>query len=173
MRVERWLGWLAGASLRERQLLALAVLGLLFTLLGGFGAAGRFWVQMAAEYHLLVGEANLDLPEGQAALARAAALRPRWARPHLDLALVFYREGWFDGARREAEHAFTLAEDDVEKSRASYLAALAHEGLGEPGAALEALKLAVELDRHNARARSRLEQLQRKDASNGRPRPHR
>ncbi|MBW4699544.1 MAG: hypothetical protein KME03_16930 [Aphanocapsa lilacina HA4352-LM1] len=160
---ERAFYWLANASYRRRQWVQLLVLGAIFTLLGGFGAFARFGTQMLGEYYLLTGETAPQTLDGQRALRQAAALRPDWARPHLSLSQAFYSDDWYEGAIREANRAFELSTDPIEKSFAISIVGFSHMGAGRNAEARDALKLAVELDPNNAKAQTALEQLQQKE----------
>lgn len=72
--------------------------------------------------HLLLGRALSSLPDqlarAEGALARAAALAPRAATPHVELGRFYRRVGRLDEARASFELALTLRPDD-EKARAA------------------------------------------------------
>ncbi|AGY60076.1 hypothetical protein [Gloeobacter kilaueensis] len=154
--------WLANASYRQWQIIKLLVLGAIFTFLGGFAAFGRFSTQMLAEYYLMNGEAASQTPAGQKALRQAAQLQPHWARAHLSLAQAYYGDNWYDGAIQEAQQAFRLTEDSTDKSFAASLIGFSYLALSRNEEALDALKLAVELNPDNAKAQQTLQQLQQK-----------
>lgn len=167
MSSERVFSWFANATYRRRQVALLLGLGAVFTGLGGFAATERFVRQLASEYYLLQGEKDAGTPQGRQAIEQAIALRPTWARAHLSLAQIYYNSGWLAGTVQETERAFALAEDPAEQSLAVYVGALAQLKAGRARAALDALKLAVELDPRNALAQAQLQQLQSQRRSGG------
>ncbi len=150
------------ASYRQQQLVAFFALGAIFTLLGGFQAFYRFTNQILAEYYLQQGEATAETPEGQGRLLEATRVQPGWARAHLSLARAYFNDGWYVGAAAEGRKAFELAKSPTEKSMAIALVGFSHLSTGESDDALDALKLAVELDPANAKAQAALFQLEQK-----------
>ncbi|MBC8121276.1 MAG: hypothetical protein H7Y22_05485 [Gemmatimonadaceae bacterium] len=155
----RGLYWLANASYRQWQVVILLVLGAIFTFLGGFGASVRFATQVLAEYYLSSGETAADTIEGQKHLLQATQLQPTWVRPHLSLAQAYYNDSWYGGAIDEARRAFELSNEPTEKSLAMYVVGISHMKTGENDQAIDDFKLAIEMNRDNARAQSALQEL--------------
>lgn len=155
----RGLYWLANASYRQWQVVVLLVLGAIFTFLGGFGASVRFATQVVAEYYLSSGETAADTIQGQNHLLQAVQSQPTWARPHLSLAQAYYNDNWYEGAIDEARRAFELSNEPSEKSLAMYVVGISHMKTGENEQAIDDFKLAIEMNRDNARAQSALQEL--------------
>jgi tetratricopeptide (TPR) repeat protein len=147
----------------QREIALLLVLGALFTFLGGFGAFWRFCTLMASEYYLLQGEQALDPSQAQSALKQSIALNARSARSHLSLARAYYQGRWYAGAIVEGQKAFSLTDDPRQKSEAMATVGLAHVAAQQTTLALDAFKLAIELDSQNLQAQSQLQQLQLKN----------
>lgn len=153
----------------KRQLTLLLILGALFTFLGGFGAFWRFCTLMASEYYLLKGEQSLDPGLAQDALKQSIALNGHSARSHLSLARAYYQGRWYTGAVLEGQKAFALTSDLHQKSEAIAMVGLAHYGAQQTALAIDAFKLAIELDSQNLQAQAQLQQLQLKDSLSGPP----
>lgn len=152
----------------QRRLVLLLILGAIFTFLGGFGAFWRFCTLMASEYYLLQGENALDPEQAQSALKLSISLNVHSGRAHLSLARTYYQGRWYVGAVVEGQKAFALADEPHQKSEAIGIVGLAHLGAQQTALAIDAFKLAVELDPQNLQAQAQLQQLQLKNSS---PRP--
>jgi len=153
----------------KRQLALLLILGALFTFLGGFRAFWRFCTLMASENYLLQGEQAVAPGLAQEALKPSIALNAHSARAHLSLARAYYQGRWYTGAVAEGHKAFALTDDPHQKSEAIAMVGLAHQGAQQTALAIDAFKLAIELDSQNLQAQAQLQQLQLKDSLSSPP----
>lgn len=149
----------------ERLSWALALLSaalLLAACLGSERVAG-LGRHLAADYHYWAGREAYKRGEAQIEVQRewqaAIAADPRYNRVRLDLARSYIDTQWYGGAIAQAEAVLKGRRSRQEASLAYTYLGYSHYMLGERGAGVTELELAVQRDAQNSLAQSVLERL--------------